>query len=511
MNKQPVTISRALISVSNKDGIVEFARGLHQLGIEIISTGGTRNTLLAANIPVVAVSDITNFPEIMNGRVKTLHPKIHGAILGKRDIHQEEAESHDIDWIDLVVCNLYPFAETIRQNAALSDALEQIDIGGPSMLRSAAKNFPWVGVVASPDDYDKVLLQLQKQQTLDYQTRLQLAAKAFAHTAYYDTIIANHLSANKTSKLLTLAYEQIAELRYGENPHQTAYAYKESGLIQDSIFTTKQHQGKGLSYNNIVDADAAIACIKEFSEPTSVVVKHTNPCGVAVAGDIDEAFSRAWHADNISAFGGVIALNRTCTKRIAELICSNFVEIVIAPDYSDEALAIFTKKPNLRVLNFPGKVTSTPLYECRYITGGLLIQSYDDQKLTAKKLKFVTEKKPNSVEIKDLLFAWNVVKHVKSNAIVTARNQVTLGIGPGQTARIFAVEHALIRSGDGSKGAILASDAFFPFRDSIDKIAEYGITAIIQPGGSIRDQEVIAACNELDISMIFSGIRCFKH
>jgi len=509
MNTDAATVNRALISVSDKQGIVEFAQGLHELGIEIISTGGTATKLQAANIPVTLISDITGFPEIMDGRVKTLHPKIHGGILGKRDAHKSEAKQHQIKWIDLVVCNLYPFAKTIQKpNATLDDALENIDIGGPSMLRSAAKNFNWVSVVVSPDDYAEVLQQLQTQGKINLELRKQLAAKAFAHTTQYDAMIANYLNKD----FLTLNFKKTIDLRYGENPHQQASAYQQIDNAEKNILTAKQIQGKQLSYNNIIDADAAAACIKEFTQqPACVVIKHTNPCGVAEAPDIYTAFVNAWNGDSKSAFGSIVALNQTCTKQIAGFLAKVFLEIVIAPAYETEALNIFAKKPNIRILELKN-IMSPPDDLCfKYINGGVLTQTCDNKNILPQDLKIVTKKKPTETEIVDMLFGWKVAKHTKSNAIVIAKNKITLGIGPGQVSRIDSVETALRKANHKVQDAVLISDAFFPFRDSIDQIANSGIKAIIQPGGSIRDKEVIAACDEHGIAMVFTGVRCFNH
>jgi len=501
-------IKRALISVSNKAGLQDFANGLYKLGIELISTGGTAKFLQDLNIPVTNVADITNFPEIMNGRVKTIHPKIAGGILGKRDQHEKEAKEHEIPWLDLVVCNLYPFAETIaKPNVDLDTALENIDIGGPTMIRAAAKNFHYVGVIVDPNDYSAVLQELQKNRKLDLDLCKKLATKAFAHTAQYDTVIAEYLTDDMFPEQLTLAFNKISELRYGENPHQKACFYQKI----DRLSNSKQLQGKQLSFNNIFDTDAAIACVKEFSEPACVVVKHANPCGVCEHEDINQAFINAWQADAKSAFGGIVALNRTCSAEIAEQLAKVFIEVLIAPDYSPEALEILQKKPNLRVLELNTLTKSAEKYQFKYVDGGMLLQTIDDNKITNNDLKFVTKIKPSQQKIADLLFAWKVVKHVKSNAIVIADNKTTLGIGHGQVSRVDAVNVAIYKGRKYPQQAVLASDAFFPFRDSIDQLETTSINAIIQPGGSIRDEEVIAACDEQQIAMVFTGIRCFNH
>jgi len=505
-------IKTALISVSNKEGIIDFAAGLAKLGIKIISTGGTAKAMQEKNIPVTLASEITGFPEIMDGRVKTLHPKIHAGILGKRNTHQEEADKHNIKWIDMVVCNLYPFAETIKKDSSLDNALKQIDIGGPSMIRGAAKNFQDVVVVVSPKDYAPILEALEKERNLNQEQRQQLSAKAFAHTAQYDALITDYLDKNEEpSEELTLPYKKLQTLRYGENPHQKAYVYKSIKNFGYSILDAEKIQGKELSYNNLVDADACIGCVKEVKNPACVVVKHTNPCGVAEHEDINQAFKLAWDADSLSAFGSVIAINKTCTKEIAEHISSVFVELIIAPDFTDDALKIFQQKPNLRVMKLENLAASSVGMQERSIVGGLLLQSYDEYELTSNDLQIVTEQKPSDEALNDMLFAWKVVKHVKSNAIVIAKSRVTLGVGPGQTSRVGSVEIALGKAKDKMANSVLASDAFFPFRDNIDAIAKSEIRAIIQPGGSVRDDEVIAACNEHKIAMVFTEKRCFKH
>lgn len=505
-------VSRALISVFNKQGLLNFARGLNELGVEIISTGGTAKVLKEANIPVIDVSKVTNFPEIMDGRVKTLHPKVAAGILGKRDKHEKEAHEQQISWIDLVVCNLYPFAETVaKPNIDLETVLENIDIGGPTMLRAAAKNFSWVGVIVDTNDYNKVLQELQENnKQLSSETKKQLAAKAFAHVAQYDSLIAEYLNDELFPQRLTISFNKISELRYGENPHQKACLYQGVGK-HDSLLTAKQHQGKQLSFNNIVDADAALGCLKEFSKPACVIVKHTNPCGVAEHKGINQAFLNAWHADSTSAFGGIIILNRTCSKEIAAHIADVFVEVVVAPDYTEQALRILQKKLNLRVLQINSLDKPQQGYKSKYIDNGMLLQTIDDKQIIANDLKIVTKMKPSQQQITDLLFAWKVVKHVKSNAVVIAHDKTTLSVGCGQLSRINSVRIAIQKAGSFSRDAVLASDAFFPFRDSIDQIASTPINAIIQPGGSIRDAEVIAACDEHNIAMVFTGIRCFNH
>lgn len=510
-----IPIKRALFSVSNKQGIVEFAQALAQLNIEIISTGGTSQLLREAGVPHRQVEAITGMPEILEGRVKTLHPKIHGGILGRRNVHAAEAMAHDIGWIDLVVVNFYPFAEGVKDaSMPWEEVVEYIDVGGPTMVRAAAKNFAWVGVVVNPSDYETILSQLRHQGGLDEETRRDLAEKAFALTSSYDTMIHAYFQSRQASprlpcpEKLSLPLVRQAELRYGENPHQRACAYRLANE-QAGVLGALQHQGKPLSYNNILDADAAWACVSEFDSPACVIVKHTNPCGVAAAATIDEAYTSAFQADPISAFGGIIALNRPCTKTIADAIMKIFMEVVIAPAFSDEALAILSSKPNLRLLAM--NADSKPNWEMKFITGGVLWQEKDPQVIQPEDLKVVTRAQPASEDIDAMLFAWRVLKHIRSNGILISKQSRTVGIGAGQVSRIDAVDIAVRKAGAHSDGAVLASDAFFPFRDGIDRLAGTGIRAIIQPGGSVRDEEVIAACNEHGIAMVFTGKRCFRH
>ena len=512
MNTEKTSVKTALISVSNKENIIELGKGLDGLGIEIISTGGTAKALRDVGITVTNVSDYTGFPEIMEGRVKTINPLVEGGILGLRDKHAEDAEAHNIKWIDLVVCNLYPFAETIQKHDVTLDiALEHIDIGGTTMIRSAAKNVGWVGVVVDPADYDSVLNELQEHGGLTFDTRKRLSAKAYGHTTKYDTLIHNYLKSEPLSDDFSLTFEKYYDLRYGENPHQQAAAYKAPIATGSNILNAVIHQGKKLSYNNIMDADGALDCVKEFDEPVCVVVKHTNPCGVATGEDITDCFHRAFNADSLSAFGGIVALNRTCTTDIAEALRKIFIEIVLAPDFEAGALELFAKKKNLRVLEIGQLGSREPRLEYKYVDGGLLVQEADVKTIVLDDLTTVTKVKPSDKNMVDMLFGWKVLKHVKSNAILIAKDNTTLGIGPGQVSRVDAVEIAVRKSGDYLDASILASDAFFPFRDSIDQIAETGIKAVIQPGGSIRDEEVIEACDEHGIAMVFTGARCFKH
>ena len=512
MNTEKTSVKTALISVSNKENIIELGKGLDGLGIEIISTGGTAKALRDVGITVTNVSDYTGFPEIMEGRVKTINPLVEGGILGLRDKHAEDAEAHNIKWIDLVVCNLYPFAETIQKpDVTLDIALEKIDIGGSTMIRSAAKNVGWVGVVVDPADYDSVLNELQEHGGLTFDTRKRFSAKAYGHTTKYDTLIHNYLKSEPLSDDFSLTFEKYYDLRYGENPHQQAAAYKAPIATGSNILNAVIHQGKKLSYNNIMDADGALDCVKEFDEPACVVVKHANPCGVATGEDITDCFHRAFNADSLSAFGGIVALNRTCTTDIAEVLRKIFIEIVLAPDFEAGALELFAKKKNLRVLEIGQLESRDPRLEYKYVDGGLLVQETDVKTIVLDDLTTVTKVKPSDKNMVDMLFGWKVLKHVKSNAILTAKDNTTLGIGPGQVSRVDAVEIAVRKSGDYLDASILASDAFFPFRDSIDQIAETGIKAVIQPGGSIRDEEVIEACDEHGIAMVFTGARCFKH
>jgi phosphoribosylaminoimidazolecarboxamide formyltransferase / IMP cyclohydrolase len=533
MNTGTSSVKRALISVSNKDGIIDLAKGLSELGVEIISTGGTAKKIAEAGIPVKDIGEFTGFPEMMEGRVKTLHPLVHGGILGLRDKHAYEAIAHGINTIDLVIVNLYPFAETIKKpNVPFDEVIENIDIGGPTMIRSAAKNMGWVSVLVDPTDYSPLLTELRSG-GINFETRKRLAIKAFEHTAQYDSIIHTYLNEEKLPNKINLTFNKLQDLRYGENPHQEAAVYIEPNYNGFSILTAKKIQGKELSYNNINDADGALATLHEFTDPACVVVKHANPCGVAIGEDITDVFRRAYQADAMSAFGGIIALNQPCNKSIAEEIINVYAEIVMAPSFDKDALEILAKKKNMRVLQVHESTTSrqhsSVHVELRQVEGGMLVQDLDTKVIFKEDLAFPTDKKPTDQELKDMLFGWKVLKHVKSNGILVAKNNTTLGIGPGQVSRVDAVKIALRKttvsppnvggadmSGANAKrgsaaGAVLCSDAFFPFRDSIDMIAPTGITAIIQPGGSIKDQEVIDACNEHNISMIFTGARCFKH
>ena len=511
LNQSPIKVRRALISVFDKTGVVDMAQSLVGIGVEILSTGGTAKVLRKANIPVTDVSDYTQFPEIMGGRVKTINPLIEGGILGLRDQHTADAEANHVQWIDLVVCNLYPFSETISQEYCdLALALENVDIGGPTMIRSAAKNMGWVCAVVDPTDYSIVTDELQSGE-ISFPLRKTLSAKAFGHTAQYDTIVHNYLKDEKLSDDLSLTFEKLSEMRYGENPHQSAASYKIPGNTEANVLNAIIHQGKKLSYNNIMDADGALACVREFDDPACVVVKHSNPCGVAIGDDLLDVYTRALNADSLSAFGGIVAFNRICTKDVAEAIDKVFVEIVLAPNFESEALNIFKKKNNLRVLEIGAFRKRSPKLEVRNIDGGLLVQDTDINSLTREDLNTVTKAKPSEQDLETALFTWKVLRHAKSNGILIAKDNTTIGLGAGQVSRVDAVHMALLKGGKNVRGGVLASDAFFPFRDSIDAIKNSGIKVVMQPGGSIRDQEVIDACDEYSIAMIFTGTRCFKH
>ena len=511
LNQNSIKVNRALISVFNKTGVAELAKSLHELGVEILSTGGTAKALRNANVPVSDVSDYTQFPEIMDGRIKTINPLVEGGILGLRDKHTDDAKANNIKWIDLVVCNLYPFSDAVsREDCDLAMALENVDIGGPTMIRSAAKNVGWVCVAVDPSDYSTITDELRSGE-ISFETRQRLSAKAFGHTAQYDTIIHNYLKDEDLSDDFSLSFEKRSELRYGENPHQSAAVYKIPGNNESNILNATIHQGKQLSYNNIMDADGALSCVREFDDPACVVVKHANPCGVAVGNDLLDVYTRAFNADSLSAFGGIIAFNRTCTKNVADAITSVFVEIVLAPGFEPEALDVFKKKKNLRVLEIGEFGKRSKKSEVRNVDGGLLVQNTDTKILSKNDLTVVTKAQPSEQDIETALFTWKVLRHAKSNGILIAKNNTTVGLGAGQVSRVDAVHMALRKGGENVKDGVLASDAFFPFRDSIDAIKDSGVVLVIQPGGSIRDQEVIDACNEYKIAMVFTGTRCFKH
>lgn len=510
---------RALLSVSDKTGIVEFARELENLGVTIISTGGTHKKLEESGIAVTGISDVTGFPECLDGRVKTLHPAVHGGILAMRDKpeHMKQLADLGIETIDIVAINLYPFKETIlKPGVTLEDAIENIDIGGPTMLRSAAKNHKDVVVICDPADYETVIDELKKNKTVSYDTKYRLALKVFQHTAAYDAMISDYLRKQIGAELpdnLTMTFEKVQELRYGENPHQKASYYKEIQPADGSLVKAQQLHGKELSFNNINDTNGALAALREFSEPTVVAVKHANPCGVGTGSDIYTAYKRAYDCDPTSIFGGIVAANRPIDKATAEEINKIFIEIVIAPDFTDEAMEILTQKKNIRLLKLPDIENKEAAGEIdiKKVSGGLLVQGVDDILFDENALNVVTDRAPTEKELEDLRLAMKVVKHIKSNGIVIAKDQATIGIGPGQVNRIWAVENAIRQANTSLEGSVLASDAFFPFDDCVTAAAKAGVTAIIQPGGSIRDQESIDKANELGIAMVFCGIRHFKH
>jgi len=509
---------RALISVSNKEGIVEFAKGLASLGIEIISTGGTLKTLEENGISAMGISEVTGFPECLDGRVKTLHPKIHGGLLAKRDNleHMGKIKELEIHLIDFVVVNLYPFKETVQKlNSTLDEAIENIDIGGPTMLRSAAKNYKDVTVVCDPADYGMILSNLKESGTISETIKYELALKVFQHTASYDTWISDYLR-RRIGKALpenpTFTYEKIQDLRYGENPHQKAWYYKKTYEEEGALTRAVQLHGKELSFNNINDANAALEIIKEFEEPTVVAVKHANPCGTASGKTLHDAYKGAYQCDPVSIFGGIIAVNRKVDVACAEEISKIFIEILLAPDYEEEALKILAAKKNIRLLkleNINCKLEDS--FDIKNVSGGLLIQEVDNQNYNEEDLKVVTKKSPSKEETESLKFAMKIVKHVKSNGIVVVKDSRTIGIGPGQVNRIWAVDHALNQALESTEGAVLASDAFFPFEDCVERAKVGGITAIIQPGGSMNDEASIKKADELGIAMVFTGMRHFKH
>ncbi|HHV30024.1 MAG TPA: bifunctional phosphoribosylaminoimidazolecarboxamide formyltransferase/IMP cyclohydrolase [Clostridium sp.] len=513
-------IKRVLISVSDKTGIVEMARELQNMGVEIISTGGTAKTLSDAGLKVINISDVTGFPECLDGRVKTLHPNVHAGILAMRsnEEHMKQLKELNIETIDMVIINLYPFKQTIlKENIELEEAIENIDIGGPTMIRAAAKNYQDVAVIVDPSDYSSVLEELKSSKDISLKTKFKLAYKVFEHTSHYDTLIAKYLRDKIGDEIfpetLSLTFEKVQDMRYGENPHQKAVFYKEVGANVGCITSAKQLHGKELSYNNIGDANGAIEIIKEFDEPTVVAVKHANPCGVASASNIYDAYVKAYESDPVSIFGGIIAANREIDEKTAEEISKIFVEIVIAPSFTEGALNILTQKKNVRLLQLENVSAKLPegTYDMKKVAGGLLVQNYNNELLNMDDLKCVTEKKPTQEEMESLIFAMKVVKHTKSNGIALAKGKQTIGVGPGQTNRVTACKIAIEYGGERTKGAVLASDAFFPFSDCVEAAAAAGITAIIQPGGSIRDQESIDACNKYGIAMVFTGMRHFKH
>ncbi|GAB3804671.1 bifunctional phosphoribosylaminoimidazolecarboxamide formyltransferase/IMP cyclohydrolase [Virgibacillus kimchii] len=508
---------RALISVSNKENITEFAKGLMALDYEILSTGGTLRVLQEADIPATAVDEVTGFPEILDGRVKTLHPAIHGGLLAKRSdsTHQHQLQENNITPIDMVVVNLYPFKQTLEKEGATDeDIIENIDIGGPAMLRASAKNYADVTVVVDPADYQEVLENLQAD-SLTAEIRKRLAAKVFRHTANYDAMIAGYFTGETEEggfpETYTVTYEKVQTLRYGENPHQKAAFYKNPLQTEGSIANAKQLHGKELSYNNIQDANAALDIVSEYEEPAAVAVKHMNPCGIGVAENVEAAFRRAYDADPVSIFGGIVAVNREINAAVAEQLSEIFLEIIIAPGFTDDAMEKLTKKKNIRLLKLDVNETAAVHNKLTTVQGGVLVQQSDDGKVDQNDVRIPTKRKPEAQEMKNLLFAWKAVKHVKSNAIVLAKDNQTIGIGAGQMNRIGAADIAIEQAGEKAKGAVLASDAFFPMPDTVEAAAKAGITAIIQPGGSKRDQDSIDVCDEHGIAMVYTGMRHFKH
>ncbi|WP_265497676.1 bifunctional phosphoribosylaminoimidazolecarboxamide formyltransferase/IMP cyclohydrolase [Providencia rustigianii] len=523
-------IRRALLSVSDKTGVVEFAKALSQRGVELLSTGGTAKLLAEQGLKVTEVSDYTGFPEMMDGRVKTLHPKVHGGILGRRGTDDAIMQEHDIAPIDMVVVNLYPFAQTVaKPNCTLEDAVENIDIGGPTMVRSAAKNHKDVAIVVNSNDYNTVIEEMDNyENSLNWSTRFDLAIKAFEHTAAYDSMIANYFGelvapyhgdtsqpSGRFPRTLNLNFIKKQDMRYGENSHQDAAFYIEENPKEASIATATQIQGKALSYNNIADTDAALECVKSFDEPACVIVKHANPCGVAIGDNIHTAYDKAFKTDPTSAFGGIIAFNRQLDKATAEAIIERqFVEVIIAPSIAEDALPSLATKQNVRVLICGEWSKPVAGLDFKRVNGGLLVQDRDLGMVTADDLRVVTKRQPTERELKDALFCWKVAKFVKSNAIVYSKNDMTIGIGAGQMSRVYSAKIAGIKAADEGlevAGCAMASDAFFPFRDGIDAAAAVGVTCVIQPGGSIRDNEIIDAANEHGIAMIFTNMRHFRH
>ncbi|MBS5685721.1 MAG: bifunctional phosphoribosylaminoimidazolecarboxamide formyltransferase/IMP cyclohydrolase [[Clostridium] innocuum] len=510
-------MKRALVSVSDKTNLVPFVSSLVELGYEIISTGGTKKALEAAGIKTIGISEVTDFPEIMDGRVKTLHPKVHGALLCVRDNpdHVRQIEELGIQYIDLVCVNLYPFKETVQKpGVSHEEIIENIDIGGPSMLRSASKNYKFIPVLCDPSDYDAVVKELRENGETYLTTREYLAAKVFRHTASYDTMIASYLTertGEKYPEKFTITFDKVQELRYGENPHQSAAFYKGMNP-QYSLANAKQLHGKELSYNNIQDGNAAIEILKDFEgQPAVVGLKHMNPCGVGIGKTIEEAWDKAYEADPVSIFGGIVAFNEPIHASVAEKLSKIFLEIIIAPAFDEDAFEILSKKKNIRLMQLDTSLEVNAKYKVTNVNDGLLVQDIDDHKITAEDLRCVTNRKPTEEELEQLLFAWKVVKHVKSNAIVLVKDNMTIGVGAGQMNRVGAAKIAIEQAGEKAKGSIMSSDAFFPMPDTVEEAVKAGVTAIIQPGGSIKDQLSIDVCNEHGIAMVYTGVRHFKH
>ena len=508
---------RALISVSDKTGVVEFAKNLKALGWDVIATGGTMKLLEESGVEVINISDVTGFPEICDGRVKTLHPKVHGGLLARRDdeSHLKALRDNEIEFIDMVCVNLYPFRRTIeREGVEMAEAVENIDIGGPSMLRSAAKNFKDVTVVCDPADYEKIIAEIRANGNTTPETRLQLSAKAYTHTAEYDACIATYMRrAAGLNEKLFLEFDLVQSLRYGENPHQSAKFYRTADEVPYSLATARQLNGKELSYNNIQDANAALNIVREFTEPFCVGLKHMNPCGAAVGTDVVDAWKKAYEADTVSIFGGIVAVNRPVTKEAAELMKPIFLEIIMAPSFTDEALEVLTTKKNLRLLEVCMEPSAARPQQWVGVNGGLLVQEWDVDTVALKEDMTVTKKHASAAEMADMSFAWRIVKHVKSNAIVVVKDGRTYGVGAGQMNRVGSAEIALkqAHAAGATEGLVLASDGFFPFDDCVTLAAEYGVTAIAQPGGSVRDEDSVRKADELGIAMLFAGERHFKH
>ncbi|MGQ9507771.1 MAG: bifunctional phosphoribosylaminoimidazolecarboxamide formyltransferase/IMP cyclohydrolase [Thermodesulfobacteriota bacterium] len=516
-------IRRAIISVSDKRGVISFAKALAELGVEIISTGGTAKVLREEGLSVREISDYTGFPEMLEGRIKTLHPRVHGGLLGQRSKpeHVRQMNERGILPIDLVAVNLYPFEATVaRESCTLEEAIENIDIGGPTMLRSAAKNYPDVTVIVDPEDYERVLNELREKGEVSIETNFRLAKKVFQHTARYDGAISNYLGQIENGRKVSLfpetlafQFQKVQELRYGENPHQRAAFYRESSLTVPSVANAIQLQGKELSFNNILDLDSAYETVKEFEEPATVIIKHNNPCGVAISSHLADAYRKARDCDPISAFGGIVGFNRVVDRETAKEMLDIFLEAIIAPGYEPEALEILKTKKDLRILQTPLLSNFTPQkeFDLRKVVGGLLVQERDLGKVPMEQWKVVTRRIPTEEERRAMAFGWKVAKHVKSNAIVLVREDRTIGIGAGQMSRVDSIRLAVMKARFSTKGTVMASDAMFPFRDNVDAGAEAGVSAVIQPGGSIRDDEVIAAANEHNIAMVFTGMRHFRH
>ena len=508
---------RALVSVSDKRGVVEFCQNLRRLGWEIIATGGTQKLLEDSGVSTIGISEVTGFPEICDGRVKTLHPKVHGGLLARRDdeSHLKALRDNSIEFIDMVCVNLYPFRQTIaKPDVKMEDAIENIDIGGPSMLRSAAKNYRDVTVVCDPEDYNRIISEIEETGNTTAKTRLELSAKAYTHTAEYDMCIATYMRrAAELNEKLFASFDLVQSLRYGENPHQTAKFYASEERVPYSLATARQLNGKEMSYNNIQDANAALNIVREFSEPFAVGLKHMNPCGAAIGADIVEAWTKAYEADKVSIFGGIVAVNREVTKEVAELMKPIFLEIIMAPSFTPEALEVLCTKKNLRLLEVDMGELSKPQTQYVSVNGGLLVQQLDTETKEVVADMCVTDRKPTAEELEDMNFGWRIVKHVKSNAIVVVKDGHTVGVGAGQMNRVGSAEIALkqAKAAGFTSGLVLASDGFFPFDDTVTLAEQYGVTALVQPGGSVRDEDSVKRANEFGMTMLVTGMRHFKH